>query len=247
MAAKLVLPPALIEAVRAQRAILFLGAGASKECRNKKGNDPPTGRELRDLIALKFFGQKADDHDLMSVAEMAIASHGQSVVFEYIRSILDPFEPSEGHRLMSSIRWRMIATTNYDLLVERGYQDKSSLKLQTPVPFVSDKEPIEERMQSVPNPVQFLKLHGSLDHLHDPSIPLILSYEHYDRYSVNRTRLFGRLTYLAPESPIIFCGYRLGDAHIRSLTDIPARTGSRPSNVLCCRSAFIGFGYSILG
>jgi tetratricopeptide (TPR) repeat protein len=210
------LPPALVESIRAQRAILFLGAGASKEAMSARGERPPSGADLKNMIAEKFFGQRIEDHDLMSVAEMAIASHGEPVVFEFIKTVLDKFEPPDGHLLISAFRWRLIATTNYDLLIERAHQ-KAPIKLQTPISFVKDSEPVEERMQAARDPVQLLKLHGSLDHIHDPTVPLILSYEHYDRYSENRKRLFGRLEYLAPESPIIFCGYRLGDAHIRSL------------------------------
>ncbi len=110
----------------------------------------------------------------------------------------------------------MIATTNYDLLLERAYVN-SKQRCQTLVRFVKDDEPIEEKLQAVQNPVQFLKLHGCLDHLHDSDIPLVLSREQYSTYSANRTRLFGRLKDLARESTIIFIGYRLDDPHVREL------------------------------
>jgi len=110
----------------------------------------------------------------------------------------------------------MIATTNYDLLLERAYAE-SKQRRQTLVRFVKDDEPIEEKLQAVLNPVQYLMLRGCLDHLHDNNIPLMLSREHYAAYSANRTRLFGRIKDLARESAMIFIGYRLDDAHVREL------------------------------
>lgn len=155
----LILPPALVESVRSQRAILFLGAGASREASNTNGQCPPLGGDLKKLISAKFFGQELNDHDLMSVAEMAISAHGSSVVYEFIRDCLEDFFPSEGHLLIPTFRWKLLATTNYDLLIERAY---SSVRdhVQKLVKFVRDSEPVEERLQKVHDPVILLKLHG---------------------------------------------------------------------------------------
>jgi hypothetical protein len=210
------LPAQLVEAIRSHRCVLFLGAGASSEARDPNGNAPPLGVDLRNILSQKFFGKVLADHDLMTVAEMAMSAAGDSTVFDYIRTVFEPFMPSPGHILIPTFRWRALATTNYDLLVERAY-GRSPDRLQSLVPFVKDSEPIEERLQSAPNPLCLFKLHGCLDHVHDASIPIVLSHEHYDRHASGRTRLFNRVTDLANESPFIFCGYSLGDAHIRTL------------------------------
>lgn len=211
------IPTPLAEAIKSKRAILFFGAGASKEARNAQGKGPPGADELRDILAKKFFGKLIENRDVMAVAEMAIAaSGGTSLVFEAVRKAFDGYEPSKAHNLISTFNWRMIATTNYDLLIERSYSD-SKKRLQSLVRFVKDDEPIEEKLQTVLNPVQYLKLHGCLDHIFDTDIPLVLSREQYPAYAENRTRLFNRLRDFARESSIIFVGYRLDDAHIRDL------------------------------
>lgn len=157
------------------------------------------------------------NHSLMSVAEMAMATGmGESLVFDEVAKALEGFETSEAHRMVSDFNWRLIATTNYDRFLEDAYGD-TKRRRQTLVPFVKDSEPVEDRMAAVANPVQYLKLHGSIDHRLDKEVPLVLSWEHYDRYEMNRKRLFERLQYFAPESVIIFVGYSLGDAHIRKL------------------------------
>ena len=157
------------------------------------------------------------NRDVMAVSEMAIASSGgSSLVYEEVRNAFDKFPPSRAHAQLAEFNWRMIATTNYDCLVEKAYSDTAK-RVQTLVRFVKDDEPVEERLQAAINPVQYLKLHGCLDHIFDNDIPLVLSREQYDAYSANRTRLFARLRDLARESTLIFIGYRLDDAHIREL------------------------------
>jgi hypothetical protein len=211
------IPYPLEEAIKSKRAILFIGAGASKESENSSGHTPPNADQLRDILATRFFGKAIPNRDVMAVAEMAIAaSGGSNLVFEEVRKAFDKFEPSNAHKLIAKFNWRSIATTNYDCLIEKAYSDTDK-KLQSLVHFVKDDEPIEDKMQAVVNPVQYLKLHGCLDHIFDSDIPLVLSREQYATYLQNRTRLFGRLKYLAPESVMIFVGYRLDDGHIRDL------------------------------
>lgn len=211
------IPPQLIEAIKTRRAIPFLGAGSSKEATNKMGSRPPDADQLRDILAQRFFGKAIPNRDVMAVAEMAIQiSGGQAQVFEAVRLAFDSFEPGAAHQRLCEFNWRMIATTNYDLLLERAYA-KSKARRQDLIRFVKDDEPVEERLQAAQNPVQYLKLHGCLDHLYDSDIPLVLSREQYASYSKNRTRLFGRLKDLSRESSLIFIGYRLDDPHIREL------------------------------
>lgn len=210
-------PFLLQEAVRNGRAILFLGAGASKECRNTAGKSPPNGDQLRDLLAQKFFGKPMGNRPLMTVAEMAIETGaGKNLVFEAVAQAFDGFEPSAAHRLVCEFNWRAIATTNYDLYLETAY-DGSKKRRQSLLPFVKDDEPIDTRKGTVTHPLEYLKLHGCLDHRLDRDIPLVLSWEQYDEYDTHRKHLFARLTQLSHECPLIFVGYGLADPHIRSL------------------------------
>lgn len=190
------LPPGLIEAVKNRRVVLFLGAGASMEARGPNGEQPPSSDQLRADLGTHFFGDALDGHDLMSVADMAISTAGQSVAFEQIRKLLEPLQPSEAHLLLPTFPWRAIATTNYDTLIEQGYA-KAQNAVQQVVPIVKNLEPVEERLQSVPNPVLLMKLHGCVSHVHDEQIPLILSHEHYAMHARHRENLFNRLQGLA--------------------------------------------------
>jgi len=207
------LPDALVTSIRDQRAILFLGVGASIEGRDTAGKATPSVNVLRDELSRKFQGRVHDSYSLMDLAERLIVMHGEPAVMGFIRDTLDPYQPGPGHLLMPGFRWRAIATTNYDLLIERAYKaDKD--RLQNLVPFIKDTDQVDDGMQQTPNGVEFLKLHGCIA---DSAIPLILSNEHYEQHLDNRKRLFNRLEDFAQECPIVFCGYSLADPHIRSL------------------------------
>ena len=186
------------------------------EARGPNGTKQPSGNDLRATLGKTFLGDPFEGYDLMSVADLTIRQAGQSVVSEAIKTLLDPFQPSPAHLMLPRFRWRAIATTNYDLLVERAYA-KANHSVQNVVPIVKNIEPVEERLQSALSPVLLLKLHGCVAHLHDEAIPLVLSHEHYALHSRHRDNLFERLQAWAHESTFLFCGYSLGDAHVRNI------------------------------
>ena|SRR5258708_35637255 len=120
------IPYPLEEAIKSKRAILFIGAGASKESVDRDGNKPPDADQLRDILAQRFFGKAIPNRDVMAVAEMAIAaSGGMNLVFEEVRKAFEKFDPSVAHKLIPQFNWRSIATTNYDCLIEKGYADSN--------------------------------------------------------------------------------------------------------------------------
>ena len=222
-----ILPHLLVDSIRHQRAVLLLGAGASTECKDAMGQRPPDGLKLRDALAKKFLGTENEQRDLMTVAELAISSGaGEPAVFDEIESMFRGFPPSEAHKTIPKFNWRGLATTNYDLFIEEAYA-KVRRKMQTCVPFAKDAEQYENRLRREAKPVPYLKLHGCLTHRLDRDIPLVLSHEHYHRVSQNRAHLLQRLEHWAYESPIVFIGYQLADAHIRSLV-YELDKGTRP-------------------
>ena len=211
------LPFLLTEAIKDQRAVVLLGAGASKECKDDLGQTPPDATQLREKLARKYFGSAKAQHDLMTIAEMAIASGaGEPEVFDYINEMYQGFPPSQAHRALANFKWRALATTNYDLCVEEAYAANRK-RSQTCVPFIKDAEPFDDRLRRASNSLPYLKLHGCLNHRLDREVPLVLSHEHYAMVSENRVQLFHRLKQWVSESPLILIGYRVSDPHIRRL------------------------------
>jgi hypothetical protein len=221
------LPPALVNAVKEQRAILFLGAGASIDA-EPRAIRVPRGDDLRDKLSDKFLGGGLKSKSLAAVAAMAATEAGLIHVQKFVKEIFDPFRPAEFHKIIPRFRWRSIATTNYDLIVERAYESDPK-RLQNLVVSYKDGDLFDVRERETTSPVGYYKLHGSIDLYTDETIPLILGQEQYASHLTNRKRFYGRLVDQARDNPIIFVGYQLSDPHIQQiLFDLTDRSISRP-------------------
>ncbi|SEM33394.1 Flp pilus assembly protein TadD, contains TPR repeats [Roseovarius azorensis] len=228
------LPPPLVSALKDRRVVLFLGAGASLEARTSSRAKPPTGYELRDLLCDRFFGGEYKSYDLASAADFAIERHGSIIVNQFIKDMFDAFLPSKPHLDITRFFWSAIATTNYDLLIERSYEATPERK-QNPVVVVGSNDPVDVKMRSVTDPVEVIKLHGCITRANDTSVPLILSEASYDTYLDGRKRLFQRLEDKAYENVFVFCGYRIADSHIRKLMQKILPDGvTRPTHYIVC-------------
>ena len=209
------LPPAVISAISEQRAVLFLGAGASRGAQHPDGKRIPQGTELGELISDKFLAGRLKNKSLHTISALAANEVGLPAFQNYVRELLLPFEPSEHHLLIPSFRWRAIATTNFDLLVEKSYQKMENT--QNLVVTVKDGDSFDQRMRSETDPVGFYKLHGCISKQADEAAPLVLTDEQYASYNKNRRRLYSRFRDLGHEYPIIFCGYSISDPHIQQI------------------------------
>ena len=222
------IPPVLIDAIREERAVLFLGSGASIQALHPTGERIPQADKLRDLICDEFLGGKLKEKPLSAVSAMATTEAGLLGFQEYIREFFLPFGPADFHLLVPKFRWRAIATTNFDLVVEKAYEEVGK-PLQSLVKVVKDGDGFDKRLQKEVDPVGFYKLHGCIDSFTDSEVPLILGTEQYASYGRNRTRLYSRFRDLGYECPVIFVGYSISDPHIQQiLFDLTDKTIKRP-------------------
>ena len=221
------LPKILVDYVRDGQVVLFLGAGASIGARHPQNRRVPTSSDLASLLADKFLGPSFRGWPLPQVAELAISETDLLSVQEYVASLFRDFQPSETHLQLPTFVWKALATTNFDLLIERAYEAAKS-PLQVPVVFMKNGERVEERLRA-PNSMVFLKLHGCITDINDPAVPLILTPEQYITHKRGRDWLFERLQSLAFEYPILFVGHSLADIDIRTIILDLSRLGdARP-------------------
>lgn len=214
------------------KAILFLGAGASLEALSAdlkfKGL---TGNQLRDLICDEFLSGKSKTKNLSYVGAVVKDLAGMVPVHDLIKTHTNELMPTSGHELIPGIRWKAIATTNYDELVEKSYKSfkKPTQELKR---IVDDNDNIQDVMAE-PGSVPLLKLHGCISRMNDHQLPLILSSHDYYKFKINRTSLFSTLKELAFSHTIVFCGYSISDENIRDLIfDVSEVTNERPKYIL---------------
>jgi hypothetical protein len=221
----------LIEKIQNGEAILFLGAGATIGATSTKSRKAVNGNELRDLISDKFLGGKKKDWPLSRVADYAKNQSSLMEVQSFIKELFEPLLPAEFHELIPSFRWHAIITTNYDLVLERAYENQKE-RLQTLCPVISNDDEFSKKICD-PSLLPYLKLHGCITRINDNNLPLILASEEYAKYNKNRQRLFSHLQEWGREHPIIFCGHEIEDPNIQHiLFDLNDLGISRPKYAL---------------
>ena len=209
------IPNILLDQIQKGQTVLFLGAGASLGAEHPFSKQPPIGNQLADALNDEFLGGEFKNVALDKVAELAISETDLITVQEFVRDIYYEFIPGKLHKNIPLIPWKAIVTTNYDLIIERAYDDVKE-RVQQPVVFKKDSEPVDKKLTSIEH-FPYLKLHGCITDIHDKDIPLILTPSQYIAHRKNRTRLFSRLEELAYEHAFIFAGYSLTDINIRAI------------------------------
>jgi tetratricopeptide (TPR) repeat protein len=209
------IPKILIDNIGDGQVVLFLGAGASKGAVHPENKQPPDAKRLAEMICDRFLEKRYRDYPLSQIAELAISETDLFAVQQYIASIFREFKPAEFHKLVPRFVWTAISTTNYDLILERAYEEVKD-KLQQPVPIKKNGERIEEKLRS-PQNVLYFKLHGCITDINDPDVPLILTPDQYVTHRKGRSRLFERIQDLAYEFPFIFVGHSLMDIDLRTI------------------------------
>ena len=67
------------------------------------------------------------------------------------------------------------------------------------------------------NTVPYLKIHGCITNYNDNQVPMVLDSHEYAKFKNGRQNLVKTFTEWATQSPIVFCGYSLGDENIKEI------------------------------
>lgn len=213
-------------------AVLFLGAGASYNCNNRQGERIGfSGNDLLEKICDEFLGGVKADFNLDFAASMAIRKAGRQKLDFFLKSIVENFEPTKEHELITSFKWRSIYTTNYDQAIERGYSDNRDTAKQKLERIVCDNDPLQNALNTS-ELLPLIKIHGCISRLNDTSLPLIISSTDYRNHLENRSGLFQTLKEELSSNLVIFYGYGLSDYNIIGLLDDIERDGiHRPRHI----------------
>lgn len=211
------------------RVVLFLGAGASIGATHPSNESPPMANELGRLLAQRFLGSGFSERPLANIGDLAITESDLLTVQKFISDLYRPFGPSEFHKLIPTFKWKAIVTTNYDLIIERAYQEAKN-PIQTL--FINTKNGQRIEFQN-PNELLFMKLHGCIDDIYDQNNPLILSTDQYVNSRKSRSRLFNRLYGLFYDYPFLFIGHSLQDFDLRNIMlELVESTSTYPTSYL---------------
>jgi len=166
-----------MNALQQSSAVLMLGAGASLDAKDDRGQTAPGVKELTRLLAVEFLNPSYASASLTNVADFAIQESSLFEVQDYIAVTYAPYKPTPAHRLIPTFRWRAIVTTNYDTLIEEAYHGHDS-PAQRIVPIYKNINRWDSVLRDA-DKVPLLKLHGCITDTHDEGCPLILSTDQY--------------------------------------------------------------------
>jgi len=225
------IPQILIDSIKHKNVVLFLGSGFAYNAIHPDNKQAPLGNQLAEMIADKFLDGKFKNSSLTYVSDLAISETSLFEVQKYISEIFDKYSPNENHKIYTTLPWKAIFTTNYDLILERAYTENKRNNAQD---FISVyRNTPEPQIFKTPNTVPYYKLHGCISYINDQNLPLILSTEQYITHKQNRERLFQNLETLSLDYPILFIGYSNQDPNIRSiLKKLEAMKDGRPRSYM---------------
>ncbi|MGE5489171.1 MAG: SIR2 family protein [bacterium] len=197
----------LVEAIRNKRAILFAGAGVSKNL------GVPTTQEMVAEIANQLGYEPGEFRtlaDARTLAEFYILTKGNVgplrswMDVSWHRPELD-VRASEVHRLIVELDFPIIYTTNYDRWLERAYAayGKPYIKIAGVADLLQAREGV----------TQIVKFHGDFDN--DETLVLTES-SFFERLSFENP-LDLKLQADVLGRPVLFIGYSLTDINIRYL------------------------------
>ncbi|RDB02323.1 SIR2 family protein [Runella aurantiaca] len=197
--------------IRDSNTILFLGAGASI------GEKKYLSQELIELYEqylCKNLNEKNITNfiDILSADETFSRKHFD----DFVLSLLKKLKVTEAHKILATIPWREIITTNYDLLVEMAYDEISGtskhiydLKTIRSIKEINYKESNTE--------VKYIKLNGCMK---DKSqYPFAFSTDDFLQLKSFYKAVLQDLKNLSTNINFLSIGYSYSDAFGRELLD----------------------------
>lgn len=224
-------PIDLVEDIASRRSVLFLGAGVSKNAKNKNGERPKDWKEYLTFLARHVTNANErtevltciNELDLLTACELARRFLKPDV---FKRNLLSEysdkaFEPADVHDDIIKIDSRFVLTTNFDKLYENRANHVQQNTVIVKNYYDSDVADVFRRSQRV-----VLKVHGTID---SPD-RTIFTRSAYARARTEHSYFYRLLDALFLTHTFIFLGASLRDPDIQMILEDHAYRfeGSRP-------------------
>jgi hypothetical protein len=196
----------LIRAINQNRAVLFLGAGASQDAKNKLGSQMPLSRELAaDMYKWLEFEGEYDDTPLTDMYE-AILKSGRpfSQIEDLLESRLLCSEVPGQYDTLAIPSWYRIYTTNADDLLDLVWRRATQASLDV---LRYPKDDIHERDQLLSR-FQAIYLNGKLPCRPDE---LTFSTRQFAQRAISHEPLYEQFVRDYTSHPVVFLGTELNE------------------------------------
>lgn len=199
----------ILKEIYAPESILFLGSGFSRGARNIRGQNLPTGRELRRNFA-KMLNVDPDQYNLQTLAD-EIASRQDLNLYQILYETFTVRNVQEYQNEILKLPWSRIYTTNYDDAIEFSYlENRKDMHSFT----------YRDRKPSKLPPGSIIHLHGMIRSTTEDNIldQLVMNEESYVRQNFEKSLWYDDFVRdLRFCNACFFVGYSLNDYHISAL------------------------------
>ncbi len=202
----------LFESISVGNTILFLGAGASvsKE------------KSFLSKDIIEFYEDKKQISwgipDITEFVDALILTNGYSreEFDNYVDECLRKYKVTDSHKILASLSWRLIITTNYDLLVEKAFEEivgtsNENLKLKV-VNTVNDFRGIQAADE-----VKYVKLNGCISN--KKQYKLIFSTEDFEKAKKYYKTILDELRNPSDKVNFLSIGYSYSDPFAAKLIE----------------------------
>ena len=187
--------------------ILFLGAGFSAAAKNIRGDNVPTGAELKSTLA-GIVGVNEHDYNLQTLADEV---ESQTDLYQLLYEMFTVSSLSDSQTEILKLPWLRIYTTNFDDAVEQAYRqlDRRCYSFN-----YNDTKPRKI------SPGTVVHLHGSISKTNRENVlsQLVLNEGSYIRQHFEKSLWYDEFVRDVQFSTnCFFIGYSLSDYHISAL------------------------------
>lgn len=201
----------LIARIATGKAILFTGAGFSKETKDAGNNEPSLAKDLaHDICRL---GEFAEDDDLRYATDYYLANCNKLKLIELLKEKYTLTSTTQTHEKICSVNWRRFYTTNYDKSIEMA-----SAKTGKVIECIDTSFPTEKYYKRNGLCVH---LNGSIDSLDEDTLETSFklstsSYISPDSFVESDWNYYFKKD-LERSSAIVFVGYSMYDIEVQKI------------------------------
>jgi hypothetical protein len=191
--------------------ILFLGAGASI------GEKKYLSKEIIELYE-EYLGKQYNENDVTNFVDILSADpeFNRTHFDNEVENMLRKLKFTEEHKILASLPWRQIITTNYDLLIEQAYDEiKSSSNYEYDI--IPIREQKANNYFNSNNEIKYIKLNGCISD--KGRYPLAFSSDDFSRLKSFYKTVLNELKNLSSDISLITIGYSFNDQFGKKLLE----------------------------
>lgn len=191
----------LKRAIETGELILFLGAGASKGCKDREDNAVLDGWQLSQNLAIQA-GYEFSDDPLDEVYAAARAKLGTRLD-SHLEKLFRDLKPSKDYLDLTSFAWKRIYTLNIDDALETAIRRNAiqQVRIRLPSDAIEDQD-------SFFKSIDLIKLNGSVDRL---TAGVIFSASDYAKATAKALPWYEQCGSDFVRCPILFIGTKLNE------------------------------------